>query len=65
MNTKNLPIITKEQFNKIPRDYRGIYEDFDKSHPHLKGNKTAFTCYITGKSCDTSLSIEGLHFTII
>ena len=61
--------ITRKQYNKIPRDYRGTWTN--ENHPSLIGKKTAFEnsiqgatgLPITGQPC--TLIFEGIHFEIV
>lgn len=52
-------IITKEQYNRIGNDYKGIFHDYHGTHPELKGRRTAF---LPGEG--TVLFIEGIHFLV-
>ena len=52
-------IITKEQFDKIGSDYKGIFQDYRGTHPEHKGRRTAF---LPGEG--TTLFIEGVHFLV-
>jgi hypothetical protein len=52
--------ITKEQYDAIPNDYKGLYMDYHGDHPEWKGRKTAF---LSGHG--TTLFIEGVSFVIV
>lgn len=52
-------IISKEEFDRIQDGYKGIFEDFQETHPEWKGRRTAF---LPGEG--TTLSIEGIHFLV-
>lgn len=57
--TQNIYTIKKEDWDKIPKDYKGV---------SMKDGKTkcCFACFITpDKSGGTTLFLEGLHFVII
>ena len=51
-----MKIISKEEFDRIQEGYKGIFEDFQETHPEWKGRRTAF---LPGEG--TTLSIEGIH----
>lgn len=53
--------ISKEEYYKIPKDYRGIYEDYQGYFPHLKGKRTMLSL----ENGATVLLIEGSSFEII
>ncbi|MBI9090159.1 MAG: hypothetical protein JEZ12_13165 [Desulfobacterium sp.] len=61
--------ITKEQFDSIPTDYRGVWSRED--HPELVGKKTALENSLLGvaglpmKDGACALVIEGISFEII
>ena len=52
-------IITKEQFAKICSDYKGVFHDYQGTHPEHKGRRTAF---LPGEG--TALFLEGVHFLV-
>ena len=51
--------ISKEAFDKIGADYKGIYEDYQGVFPQRKGRRTAF---LPGHG--TTLFTEGIHFIV-
>ena len=52
--------ISKAEFNKISKDYRSTYSDYDGKHPEWKGRRTAFL-----PGYGTTLFIEGVSFEIV
>lgn len=54
-----MKIISKAEFDRIPKDYKGIYEDIQGTNPEWKGRRTAF---LPGEG--TTLSVEGIHFIV-
>jgi len=54
-----MKIISKAEFDRIQDGYKGIFEDFQETHPEWKGRRTAF---LPGEG--TTLSIEGIHFLV-
>ena len=54
--------ITRYEWNKIPNDYKGIFEDYQGNAPELEGKQTWLT-WLEGEG--TSLIFEGIHFEII
>jgi len=56
---RQIPRITQQEFDAIPKDYKGVYEDFDGKHPEWKGKRTAF---LPGHG--TQLFIEDVSFII-
>lgn len=58
---KDLEIISKESWNKIPNDYKGVYSDYQRISPHLKGFKTKLKL-VNGATC---LVFEHIHFVIV
>ena len=57
MGTKT---ITEKQYKELPKDYKGIYEDYQGHAPHLKGNR----CIIAMGEKGTTLFIEGAGLVI-
>lgn len=56
---KDIYTITREQWEKIPKDYKGVSVKDGKT-------KCCFACFITpDKSGGTALLFENLHFVII
>lgn len=53
-----MKLISKEEFDKIPDDYKGVCEGLDI--PEWKGRRTAFL-----PGCGTTLFIEGVHFLVV
>ena len=33
-------VISKEEYRKKSKDYKGIFMDYQGTHPHLKGRRT-------------------------
>lgn len=58
-NNKAIVHISQKDFDALPNDYKGFYEDFDGKHPEWKGKRVAF---LPGHG--TNLFIEGLSFVI-
>lgn len=56
---KEIPRISEQDFEAIPKDYKGTYSDFNGQHPEWKGKRTAF---LPGHG--TTLFIEGVSFII-
>lgn len=57
--------ITNTEYEAIPRDYRGIWEDYYGDHPEWKGRKTVMSTCITHNANELCyLMIEGVHFNI-
>lgn len=54
--------ITRNEWNKIPNDYKEIFVDYQGNAPHLVGKQTWLT-WLEGEG--TSLIFEGIHFEII
>ena len=54
--------ITRNEWNKIPNDYKGIFVDYQGNAPHLVGKQTWLTWL---EDEGTSLIFEGIHFEII
>lgn len=52
--------ISKEAFDRIPDDYKGIFTNFQGGHPEWVGRRTAF---LPGEGA--ALSVEGVHFLVI
>ena len=53
--------ITKKDYYKMSKDYRGIYGDYDGKSPHLKGKRTMLHLSDEGV---TELLIEDYSFKI-
>lgn len=51
--------ITKAEWNRIGTDYKGVFHDYQGTHPEHKGRRTAF---LPGDG--TVLSLEGVHFLV-
>lgn len=54
-----MKFITKEQYNRIGSDYKGVFSDFWGTQPWHKGRRTAM---LPGEG--TVLSLEGVHFLV-
>ena len=54
-------MISKEKYNSVCRDYKGIFNDYHNEAPHLKGRRTWVTKDENGA---TALLIEGVHFLV-
>jgi len=52
--------ISKEKYDSIPKDYKGIYQDYRNEAPHLKGRRT----WLTKDESGTVLLLEGVHFLV-
>ena len=55
-----MEVVTKEAYDEIPDDYKGIYIDYDHKHPEWQGRRVAF---LPGHG--TTLFIEGVSFVIV
>lgn len=55
--------ITARDYFKIPKDYKGVYEDIPGDRPEWKGKRMVFEGCITHEP-STRLLIEGVHFEI-
>lgn len=53
--------ITVKQYNDMCNDYKGIYMDYQGTHPELKGKRSI----VSYKNGATVLLIEGLNLKII
>ncbi|MGL5765283.1 MAG: hypothetical protein ACRCX8_06550 [Sarcina sp.] len=53
--------LTLKEYNKIDKDYRGIFEDYQGNAPHLKGRRTM----LANEEGRTVLIFEGIHFEIV
>lgn len=51
--------ITRDQFNRIGSDYKGVFIDYRGTQPWHKGRRTAF---LPGEG--TTLFLEGVHFLV-
>lgn len=51
--------ISKEQYDRIGADYKGVYQDYQGAFPQRKGRRTAF---LPGHG--TTLFTEGIHFLV-
>lgn len=58
---KDIDIISKEEWDKTPKDYKGVYSDWQGHSPELKGLRTTLKL-INGATC---LIFEGIHFIIV
>ena len=54
--------VSKEKWNSISNDYKGIWSDWRGEAPHLKGRKTVLSGCISDKI--GSLLFEGIDFII-
>lgn len=52
--------ISKEKYDSIPKDYKGIYQDYRNEAPQLKGRRT----WLTKDESGTVLLLEGVHFLV-
>lgn len=52
-------VISQAEYDKIPEDYKDIYQDYQGNHPEWVGRRTAF---LPGHG--TTLYIEGISFAI-
>ena len=51
--------ISKAEFDRIGADYKGVYMDYQGTHPQRKGRRVAF---LPGHG--TTLFAEGIHFIV-
>ena len=51
--------ISKADFDRIDPDYKGIYMDYQGTHPQRKGRRVAFL-----PGYGTTLFVEGIHFVV-
>ena len=51
--------ISKSDFDRIGADYKGVYMDYQGTHPQRKGRRVAF---LPGHG--TTLFTEGIHFIV-
>ncbi len=59
-NQKNVKTITVGEYESLPADMKGRYQDYYGDHPEWKGRRTAaFPCELPG------LFIEGVNLEII
>ena len=58
----NMIHVSKEKWDSIHSDYKGIYQDYYNDHPEWKGKR----CIMSGCISDDhgSLWIEDVHFVI-
>lgn len=56
---KEIPRITEQEYEQIPKDYKGTYGNYNGRHPEWEGRRTAF---LPGHG--TTLFIEGVSFII-
>ena len=54
--------ITRNEWNKIPNDYKETFKDYQGNAPELEGKQMWLT-WLEGVG--TSLIFEGIHFEII
>lgn len=54
-----MKIISKKDFDAIPDAYKGVFSDYQGTHPEWKGRRTAF---LPGEG--TVLFTEGVHFLV-
>lgn len=52
--------MTESQYRKLPKGYKGTYEDYQGNHPEWKGRRTALVA-----DPGTCLVIEGVSLEII
>jgi hypothetical protein len=58
--------VSKNEWNKIDNDYKGIWQDYHGTHPQWKGKRCVMsTCLTHNPNELCSLLIEGVHFEII
>lgn len=58
-------IISKNEYEKIDSDYRGIFHDYYGDHPEWKGRRVVMSTCITHNSNEScKLWIEGIDFMI-
>ena len=60
-----MQIISKEKFDKIDRDYKGVWQDYYGDHPEWKGRRTVMSGCISNDPNELGkLLIEGVHFLV-
>ena len=58
--------VSRADYEKICRDYRGTFHDYYGDHPEWKGRQTVMsTCITHNPNEKCSLLIEGVHFQIV
>lgn len=61
----NIIIVSKAEFDKIDRDYKGIWQDYHGDHPEWKGRRVVMSGCITKDPNELGkLLIEGVHFLV-
>lgn len=58
-NRMEMMHISKADFDRIGADYKGVYMDYQGTHPQRKGRRVAF---LPGHG--TTLYTEGIHFVV-
>lgn len=57
--------ISKDKWDAIPEDYKGIWQDYYNEHPEWIGKKIVMSgCFADPKELG-KLLIEGVHFIIL
>ena len=57
--------ISKSEFDKIHRDYKGVWQDYHGDHPEWKGRRVVMSgCIDKDPSELGKLYIEGVHFLV-
>lgn len=54
--------VSKEKWDSIPSDYKGVWADIYGTHPEWKGKRTVLSGCISDQI--GTLFIEGVHFII-
>lgn len=58
--------VKKKDWDKIPLDYKGIFQDYYNECPEWKGRKCVMSGCITNNPRELGmLFIEGVHFVIV
>lgn len=54
--------VSKEQWQAIHKDYKGVWQDYYNEHPEWLGKKTVLSGCVSDEL--GKLLIEGIHFVI-
>lgn len=54
--------VSKEQWQAIHKDYKGVWQDYHNEHPEWLGRKTVLSGCVSDEI--GKLLIEGVHFVI-
>lgn len=57
--------VSKQQWNSINNDYKGVWEDYYDEHPEWIGKRVVMSTCVTENPEELGyLMIEGVHFII-